>query len=74
MSDDKPVHLTIQDCHGIKFCTRGTRELLLRHFPDYDWMDFLRNGIPISKLESIDNIMVQEAIARAKQRVEDENK
>lgn len=60
--------VTINDIASIAYCRRGARKF----FADrgLDWSEFLKNGIPISTLETFDDVMVQDAIAVAKARIE----
>lgn len=51
------------------YCRRGSHDFAVPK--GFDWMDFLRNGIPASKLQEYENdIMVQALIAEAKRRIE----
>lgn len=45
----------MQDVRGAKMCSRGTRDWFVRH--GLDWDDFLKNGIPVSKLYEIGDPM-----------------
>jgi hypothetical protein len=53
--------LTIDDLRALKYCSRGSRELALRH--GLNWGLFLQEGIDINLLRDIDDEMIKAAIA-----------
>jgi len=40
--------ITLKDVRRLNYCSSGARAWFKRH--DLDWLDFLRNGIPASKM------------------------
>lgn len=47
-------------------CRKGARNFFARH--NLDWGDFVRNGIPMSKLEATRDPLAKPAMERAKAR------
>lgn len=62
------VTVTINDLHGLGYCSRGARVFFAEH--GLNWQSFLQHGIASSELETIDDEMVRAAIDRARQRAE----
>lgn len=62
------VIIKMVDVRSALNCSRGARAFFIRH--NLDWSDFLKNGIPESKLSHIDDIMCKEVIENAKKRAE----
>lgn len=46
MTDDPIIRMP--DIRAVHMCSRGSRQFFERH--GLDWQDFLKNGIPASKL------------------------
>lgn len=47
MTDDELI-ITMKDVRRLSYCSSGARAWFKRH--GLDWADFLRNGIPASKM------------------------
>jgi len=45
-------------------CAGGARRFFAKH--DMDWNDFLKNGISSTKLDSLDDHMVQQILKEAR--------
>ena len=58
------MKIYMSDLRKAKMCARGSRAFFLRH--GLDWQDFLANGIDISKIENIDDAMVQQVVKAVK--------
>lgn len=72
MSEEKPeIIVTIQDARAIGYCRRGSHTF--GQLYGLDWMDFLKNGVPASKLRSLNDALVDKVIAQAEKRIEAEN-
>jgi hypothetical protein len=48
--------IRMSDLRAGRMCSRGARAFAERH--NLDWQDFLRNGIPASKLEATGDAMI----------------
>lgn len=57
MSHDK---LTIADAHKAGYCIKGIREW--HENTGRDFRDFVRNGVPMSEAEQLDDAVVQHLI------------
>jgi hypothetical protein len=55
-----------RDLAAIKFCNRGARQFFERH--GLDWSDFIKNGLDASRVEHIDDAMLRQVVAAARQR------
>jgi hypothetical protein len=56
------------DGRGAKYCIPGTKAFFERH--GLDFKDFMKNGIAISELEHIDDVMCRRVIEEARRDVE----
>lgn len=63
--------VTISDVRQAGYCVKGIREHCKR--VGVDFKRLVREGIPISEVEGLDDAMAQRIIARAKEREEREN-
>lgn len=54
----------LNDFRQMRFCSKGLRRYAA-HL-GVDWSDFLRDGIPIERLEQMDDVYVQEIVRRLK--------
>ena len=45
----------MEDIRAAKMCSKGTRAFFKRH--GLDWDTFLKEGLPVTKLEEIDDAM-----------------
>ena len=61
MSSDR---IYVRHLRQAGFCHRGARQFFFNH--NLDWSSFVKNGIPINKVEAIDDIMVRQVIRLAK--------
>ncbi len=61
------VIVTMHDLRKLRYCSKGARAFFIRN--GLDWNDFLKNGIPASRLAQLDDVMATKAIeaARGKQ-------
>jgi len=58
------MKIYMSDLRKAKMCAKGARGFADRN--GIDWKDFLRNGIDISKIENIDDAMVQQVVKAMK--------
>jgi len=58
------VIITMQDVRAARMCAGGARRFFAKH--DMDWNDFLKNGISSTKLDSLDDHMVQQILKEAR--------
>ncbi len=56
----------MKDVRAATMCSRGGRAWFKKH--NLDWMDFLKNGIEISRLEKIDDAMCARVVEVARGR------
>jgi hypothetical protein len=71
MSGEEPdIIVTVQDARAIGYCRRGSHKF--SELYGLDWIDFLENGIPASKLRSLGDALVEKAIEQAKKRIKAE--
>ena len=66
MTEPEPM-VTIAHCvdrDGTRLCIPGLRAFCARH--GFDWRQFLRQGVPISQLERIDDAMARQVVERAR--------
>ena len=59
-----PIIVTMEHVRGAKQCSRGAREWFKMHNLNYD--DFLVNGMPVEKLESIPDAIGHHVAAYAR--------
>jgi len=64
--------ITVADLQAARMCSRGARQWFLRY--GLDWPAFLRDGLPASVFEGIDDAMGKHLVdvARARATGEDE--
>lgn len=60
--------VTVTDAAGLGYCRKGIRAFAERH--GFDYMEFLKQGIPIDLLSAVDDEMVKAVIAVALKREE----
>lgn len=65
MADE--IILRIEHVRKAKLCARGMRGWFARH--DIDFMDFLKNGMPISKAEAMNDALANRVIEVARNEV-----
>ena len=58
------MKIYMSDLRKAKMCANGARSFAGRN--GIDWTDFLKNGIDISKIENIDDAMVQQVVKAVK--------
>lgn len=61
-----------EDLTTAKQCSRGGREFFKRH--GLDWSDFLKNGIDSEMLLKTNDVMANQVIEKARQRIWAERK
>jgi len=61
------VIVTMRDVRAAKMCSRGARDFLKKH--DFDWSDFLKNGVTPEQLEATGDAMAIKVaeVARGRQ-------
>ena len=64
MSSDLKIYR--KHTRQLGLCRKGQIKFALAQIPDFDWNDFLNNGIAVSRVEHIDDVMVQKVIAEAR--------
>lgn len=64
MSDE--ILITMNDVRNATMCSRGARAFFIRH--NLDWDEFLKNGVPISVIEAIDDAMALKVVEVARGR------
>ena len=66
MNDDELI-VRMTDVRAAKMCSSGARAFFLRH--GFDWQDFLKNGIPASKILATGDYLAKcvVEVARGKQ-------
>jgi hypothetical protein len=60
--------VTKEDCKAVGFCVRGQMRFFRAH--GLDWTAYYRDGIPVEKLATIDDLNMTRAIEKAKTREE----
>jgi hypothetical protein len=58
------ILITIRHARACGLCSQGSREFAKRH--NFDWRDFVKNGIPASKLLATNDAMAQKVVEFAK--------
>lgn len=58
--------VTIKDIRALKYCAHGSRQFCARY--GLDWSRFVREGIPDTELEQIDDAMVRRLVEQARRR------
>lgn len=61
------IIVTLADAKELNYCNKGIRKKLKQF--NLSWNEFITTGIPLSKLEHIDDAMLIDVINVAKQRV-----
>lgn len=64
MSEPVVIH---SDIAALRYCNPGARAFFERN--GLSWATFIRDGLPISQIELIDDEMARQAVLRAKQRL-----
>lgn len=64
----KVVH---DDLRVLKYCNRGAREFFINH--ELNWQLFTQEGIDITILEQIDDVMSKRVCKEARRRVSEGN-
>lgn len=62
------MNVTHADMMACNYCNRGARAFCLRH--GINWQLFIKQGIPISEVEHIDDAMLKRVIEYALNRVQ----
>ena len=58
--------LTVQDCRDCGYCVKGIREHC--SLLGVDFRRMVREGIPLTEIEGLDDAIAQKCIARARER------
>lgn len=66
------IIVTREDLIAAKQCSRGGREFFKRH--GLDWTDFIKNGIDAEILIKTNDVMANQVIEKARQRIWAERK
>jgi hypothetical protein len=67
MPPDADLIVTMADLRALEHCSRGGRAFAARH--GFDWLVFVRDGIPAARLLEIDDAMAHAVVAYARERV-----
>ena len=62
--------LTIHDCRKVGFCVKGVKRACSVHGVDFKAM--VREGVPLSDMEKLDDVNVKRACDRARERISNE--
>lgn len=60
------IRVTVDDLRECGYCANGSRRMATQL--DMNWSDFLKNGIDLSELESIDDAMIQVVVNNVKRK------
>jgi len=66
--EDDDFIVTVQDARAVGYCRRGSHTFSEMY--GLDWMDYLHNGIPASKLRSLNDALVNKVIEQARKRIQ----
>lgn len=58
--------ITIKDVRSCNMCSKGARLFFEQH--NLDWIDFLKNGVPISVIEETNDEMAMEIVEYVRRR------
>lgn len=66
MAEESEVRVYVRHIRACGYClVPGARDCARHH--GLDWRDFIRNGIPVSTLKAINDVMCQNIVAKALQ-------
>lgn len=60
------MKITMADIRAAKMCSKGARKFFARH--DWDWSDFLRNGIDADVVQATGDAMAMTVLEVARER------
>ncbi len=63
---DKMIKVTVADIRQAGFCVSGIKQFCQQH--NIDFRELIKDGIDITELEHIDDIMVKQVIEQAIER------
>ena len=58
--------VTVHDMRALKYCAHGSRAFAKRY--GLDWSRFVRDGMPVSELQHVDDGMLKRVIEQAEKR------
>lgn len=58
--------VTVDDIRASRQCMKGFRKWA--PFYGYDWNSFVKNGLPYSELENVDNALVKRVLEQTRKR------
>lgn len=64
MTDTRDVVVRMEHMRKARMCSRGVREFFVQH--ELDWSDFLKNGIPASRLAATGDAMALRVVEVAR--------
>lgn len=67
MTDDEII-VTVHDCRKLGYCMKAIRPWFTQQ--GFDFRDFVRHGIPASKLRPTNNVFAENVIKQARKRIE----
>jgi len=59
--------LTIHDCRKVGFCIKGVKRACVVHGQDFKTL--VREGLPLSEMDKLDDISVKRACDKARERI-----
>jgi len=62
----------LKDIKKLGWCHKGVREVM-KHF-GVDWGNFIKNGIPLEFLDSLNDYQASQLANQARKRIKEENK
>ncbi len=62
------ITVFIRHIRAANLCAGGTREWFARH--DFDWQDFITNGIPVERMEATGDPLALRVTAQARKEAE----
>lgn len=69
MTDDDDIIVTVYDCRKLGYCMKQVRPWFGRM--GLDFRDFVKNGIPASKLVATNDVYAMRVIEQARKRVKE---
>lgn len=58
--------VTTQDCQTLGYCLKAVKPWMGQN--GIDFRDFVRHGVPIERIEAIDDVLAQRACAACRER------
>lgn len=67
MTDETDILVTVQDCRKLGYCMKQVRPWF--SVVGLDFREFVKNGVPASKLLETDNIYATRVVEQARKRI-----